>query len=215
MIIRTLVSTRLRALCSLGMVLGICAFSTMASWSDSASVTTAAFTVGSVDLQLNGQDSLTWTAMNQSDMQPGSSRAATLTVKNAGGYNLTYSAVVAPVATGVMYDHGVFRVYSDATPVNANGVGKCSGGTTIGTLEPGLNTTTSSSIPTLPTHTGYVPWPGWATGKTFPWIGTRSLAAGQSESLCVWFAVDPDVLYTADENQSVTATFTFTATQAN
>ncbi|WP_152930051.1 SipW-dependent-type signal peptide-containing protein [Gordonia sp. w5E2] len=215
MIIRTLLSSRLRALCSLGMVLGLCAISTMASWSDSASVTTAAFTVGSVDLKLNGQDSLMWTAMNQSDMQPGSSRAASLTVKNSGGYNVTYSAIIAPVTTGVMYDHGVFRVYSGATPVNGNGVGKCSGGTAIGTLEPGLSTTESSAIPTLPTHTGYVPWPSWVAGKTYPWIGTRALAAGQSETLCVWFAVDPDVLYTVDENDGVTAGFTFTATQAN
>ena len=215
-ILRILISTRLRAVLSIGMVLGIGAVSTMAYWSDSTTVTTGNFSLGSVDLKLNDQDSLTWTAMNQSDMQPGSSKAATLTVKNAGGFNFTYSATIAPVPTGLMKYHGVFRVYSGATPVNANGVGKCSGGTAIGTLEPGVkeaNMTTTSSIPALPTWTGHEIWDNWATGKVYSWIASRSLAAGQSENLCVWIAAAPDTL-AADQNDSISATWTFTATQA-
>lgn len=207
-IVRALVSTRLRALLSLGMVLGIGAVSTMAYWTDANTVTTGGFTIGTIDLTLNDQNSLTWTAMDQSNMQPGSSKAGTLTVKNAGGVNFTYNASIAPTYSQDLNKRGTFRVYAGGSPVNANGVGACSGGTAIGTLEPGLNTTTSASIPTLP---GAGTWP---TGP-YSWIADRSLAAGQSENLCVWVAISPDASASTSINATMTANTTFTATQAN
>ena len=97
-------SRALRALLSLGMVVGLGATGTYAYWTDTVSVTGTTITAGTIDLKVNNSDTVTdFTTMNVTTMVPGDSTAGVVTVKNSGTAPLKY--------------------YVDASPSNADGKG--------------------------------------------------------------------------------------------
>lgn len=98
-------SRRVRAVLSVGLVLGLGYWATTAYWTDQATVTGGSFTAGSMDLQFDagaaagqGTDyakaSLTWTGL-----APSEQKAFNLTVRNVGDPPFTYTATVTRAAT--------------------------------------------------------------------------------------------------------------------
>ena len=96
-------SGRVRAVLSLGLLLGLTQVGTLASWTDSATVQGGGFSSGTLDLkvgesaadQLTGQGgSWTHTNLTLAAMAPGESVAKALTVGNGGSVALTYDATV-------------------------------------------------------------------------------------------------------------------------
>ena len=92
-------STRARALLSIGMVLGLGAVGTLAYWTDSAELTGGTFTAGTLDIKLGspapGVDNNPpqfATDFAMTNMQPGDSRAALVSVRNSGSLGFTYTA---------------------------------------------------------------------------------------------------------------------------
>ena len=81
---RLLTSARTRAALSLGVVLAVGATGTFAYWTDSATIDGTTFTAGTIDLQVNGANSPTYTTLNLATMIPGNSMAGTLVVRNNG-----------------------------------------------------------------------------------------------------------------------------------
>lgn len=90
-------STRVRALLSLGMVFGLGAVGTLAYWTDSAALAGGTFTAGDLDIKLgspgvdNSPGQFT-TDFAMTNMQPGDSKAAIVTVRNSGSIGFTYTA---------------------------------------------------------------------------------------------------------------------------
>jgi predicted ribosomally synthesized peptide with SipW-like signal peptide len=73
------------------MVVGVGATGTFAAWTDSVTVSGTSIRTGTIDLQVNGSNSVTgYSTMNISNMVPGNSTAAVLTVTNAGTAPLKY-----------------------------------------------------------------------------------------------------------------------------
>lgn len=81
---------------ALGLVGGL---GTQAYWSDVETVSGATVTSGSLDLQVAGQDSYTWTALSIANMAPGESLAEALTLTNAGTTPFTVSITGAASAS--------------------------------------------------------------------------------------------------------------------
>ncbi|BCN62567.1 TasA family protein [Prescottella equi] len=92
---RALGGGRVRAALSLGIVLGLGAVGTMAAWSDTATATSGAFTLATIDLQLNNNPgnptAYAFTSLNRSGMMPGDTAQATLPVQNNGTSDFKYS----------------------------------------------------------------------------------------------------------------------------
>jgi predicted ribosomally synthesized peptide with SipW-like signal peptide len=132
-----------RLVLSLGLVLGFGAVGTMASWSDSARVTTGSFATGELDLQVGATqaDQLddqggTWNhaTFGLTDMVPSEGVAKPLIIRNTGSTPLTYTAVAS--ATGTAFEGQLLlTVVKDGVPGDAAGQtlgnrrGTCSGGT--------------------------------------------------------------------------------------
>ncbi len=151
-------SGRVRALLSLGLLLGISQVGTLASWTDSATVQGGGFTSGTLDLtvgessanQLSGQGG-TWTHTNLtlSAMAPGESVAKLLTVGNGGSVALTYNATV--VTTNNDLQNGLQLTVIDGATVGNTGTqaannraGTCTGGTGTSLTNTNVSTTASS-----------------------------------------------------------------------
>lgn len=83
---------RLRALLSLGMVVGLGAVGTLAAWSDEATAT-ATFSAGELDLTLNGDhdDAVDLTSLTMTDMYPGAQKTGIVTVSNGGTLEFEYN----------------------------------------------------------------------------------------------------------------------------
>jgi len=99
-----------RAVLSLGIVLGFGATSTMAYWADEAVMTSGSFTGGAMDLRLNtsnaqGTDigyantAITWGGTSATALSPGERKAFSLSVNNVGNPPFTYTATVAKGAS--------------------------------------------------------------------------------------------------------------------
>ncbi|NKS28039.1 hypothetical protein GS505_21820 [Rhodococcus hoagii] len=92
---RALGGGRVRAALSLGIVLGLGTVGTMAAWSDTATATSGAFTLATIDLQLNNAPgsptAYAFTSLNKSNMMPGDTVQATLPVQNKGSAAFTYT----------------------------------------------------------------------------------------------------------------------------
>ena len=76
-------SRRTRALLSMGMVLGLGSVTTLAYWTDSATLTGGTFASGTIDLRLDGSDnnpSSFSTAFAMSNLSPGQSKAVVVPV---------------------------------------------------------------------------------------------------------------------------------------
>lgn len=181
---------RARAFMAMGVVVGLGAITTTALWTDSASVAGTTISTGTLDLKVDGQDSVTgYTSLNITNMVPGGSVAAVLTIANAGNVPFTYVASSAATNTPVAKDlaaalqvkvTGATSVTGAATPTAT-----CGGTTLAGTgtaLNTGLVTT------------------------------ARPLAAGTNEKICVQVTL-PSTAANALQGASTSVTLQFDATQ--
>lgn len=123
---RGLRSTPVRAVLSLGVVFGLGAVGTLAYWTDSAALAGGNFTAGTLDIKLSGADNnpaAFTTNFTMLNMQPGDSKAASVSVQNAGSLAFTYTAT--GTAPGALNTTLVFRVVPGGTVSG----GTCTGGT--------------------------------------------------------------------------------------
>ncbi len=180
-------SGRIRALLSLGMVLGLGATGTFAYWTDDVTVSGTTFTAGTIDLRVNNSDAVTgYTALNISAMVPGNSTAGILTIKNNGTAPLKYTAA--------------------ATASNADGKG-------LGAALVVKVTADSSVTATPPTATcAGAALLGSGTALNASLVPTgRLLAAGASETICIQVTL-PVSAVTALQGATTSVGFTFTGT---
>lgn len=193
-----------RALLSLGIVLGLGATGTLAYFTDEATLTTGSFTSGKLDLTLDQGSSSTTvgqggtyakTALGIAAMIPGESVAADVSVKNNAGVAFTYKAS-AKLDAGSTFPTSspklTFAVYpgtasNTGTQAAGNRAGSCTGTALFAAA--GLTTTAQDVISTA-----------------------RSLATDASESICVRVALATDADNTY-QDKSATATFVFRAAQ--
>ena len=198
---------RVRALLSLGLLLGISQVSTLASWTDSATVQGGSLSTGTLDLtvgesapnQLTGQGG-TWThsTLTLGAMAPGESVARALTVGNGGSVALTYAATVT-TSTNELYNVSApglqLTVLDGGTPTNTgaqatnNRTGTCTGGSATALSNTNVSTTAS------PLHGS-----------------TASLASGASRTYCVLARLATSAP-NAMQGKSPFLTFTFSAQQ--
>lgn len=146
---------RARAILSLGVVLGLGSVGTLAYWTDSATLTGGSFTTGTLDLTLSGAHNFS-TEFAAQNMQPGDSKAAVVTVKNAGSIDFTYTAT----GSGIGALAPLLRFTVTAGGNLADGGKTCTGGATVVS-----NVALGANTPVVPT--------------------SRSLQAGAEETLCV------------------------------
>lgn len=177
-------STRVRALLSLGIVLGFGAVGTLAYWTDSATLAGGTFTSGTLDIKLGGADNnpaAFSTSFAMTNMQPGSSKAATVLVQNSGSLDFTYTAT--GIASG-----GTLASLLEFKVVPA---GVINGGATdcAGTSSYNATMAASSNVITA----------------------NRPLPAATSEAFCVVATLPTGT--TTGQNTSAAATFTFNAKQ--
>lgn len=136
---------KVRAVLSLGMLVGIAQVGTMAAWTDAATVESGTFATGTLDLrvgenaadQLGGQGG-TWNhaSLTLNDLAPGESVAQMLTIGNAGSIPLDYTIGVNTVDDALSGPNGLqITVVQDATGAGNTGshgandrVGSCQGG---------------------------------------------------------------------------------------
>lgn len=185
----------LRAVLSLGLLVGIGVSGTMAYWTDQATVTTGPLAAGRLDLTLNGQlagpgGSTTDTTFAVGDLVPGESFARAITVGNAGTVPLDYTAVSHTNGTlgpGLRWTVVAGGAASNAgSSANGNRTGTCAGGTTTFSSPSAISANAAAPTPVVPPR--------------------RPLAAGASETLCVIVRLDPSA---PSSLQGATATATF------
>lgn len=162
--------------------------STYATFTDSATATST-FTAGTVDLTVGGEvdDDYAFTTLGLSNMKPGDSDYAALTVANVGTLGLTYSMASSATGTtlrtklvaGIVTNHSSCDAAGYAAAVSGGGANIVMADSTFAALA----------------------------------IASRSLGAGGSETLCfkVAFPSDSDDTY---QGQTSTSTMTFSATQS-
>ena len=183
-------SRTLRLLLSLGMVVGLGASGTYAYWTDTVEVTGTTISTGTIDLQVNDQNTVTnFTTMNVSTMVPGDSTAGVVVVKNNGTAPLKY--------------------WVDASPSNADGKGL--GAALVAKV---TNDTAVSGSGKAITCAGTAISPS-GTAFTTDLVATsaspRLLAPGASESVCIQ-ATLPSNAASSLQGATTNITFTFTGT---
>lgn len=183
-------SARLRAVLSLGFVLGIGSVGTFAHWTDTATVTGTTFTAGTLDLLVgaDADDAVSFTTMNFATLVPGNTVAGVLTVKNDGNVPLKYS------------------VGSGAT----NGDGK----NLVGSLTAKVSGATSVTGSAPSATCGGTAFAGSGTSFTadlVPAASGRLLAAGDTESFCIQATLSSSAP-TGVQGGTTNVTFTFTGT---
>jgi predicted ribosomally synthesized peptide with SipW-like signal peptide len=181
-------SARVRAALSLGVVTAVGATGTFAYWTDSVAVTGTTFTSGRIDLQVNNADSVSsYTALNITNMVPGNSVAATLTVKNIGTVPLKYTGTsTATTALGgaltIRVTNGTVTGSAPAqtcTGTALTGSGTAFGGSLVG---PGRQLNGSGGFETvcvqvsLPSTTTDSNLQGLTSNATFAFTGTSDLS---------------------------------------
>ena len=182
-------SIRIRAALALGVVACVGVTGTYAYWTDTAPVSGVTISTGTLDLKINSADSLpSYTALNVSNMVPGNSSAAVLTVRNAGTAALTYYAD--STASGTLGSAFTVKVTAD-TATGGSGASKTCPGTALTNSGSsfGNNLIGSSANP-------------------------RGLAASASESLCVQVTL-PNGAASSLQGSSSNITLTFNAEQVH
>lgn len=121
---------KVKALLSLGLLVGIAAPGTFAFWSDSATVQGGEFTSGTLDLRLHegAEPEPAYTMGSLTNMVPGESFAASLPVVNAGSVPFTYT--VAAVGSGDLGTHLTYTAHVGGHAKNAGTTfrtGQCEG----------------------------------------------------------------------------------------
>ncbi|MBO9521283.1 MAG: hypothetical protein J7518_07075 [Nocardioidaceae bacterium] len=191
---RALASARARALLTIGMVLGIGAVTTLAYWTDTATVNSGTFSSGTLNLKVDGNEgnptAYGWSTFNASNLVPGESVAATFQVQNTGTVDFTYTGTGS--ASGALAPSLRFTVRTGATAGNSGAAGSRVGTCTGGTAQ-------SSSL----TYTG--------TAQTV--AGTaQTVAAGGSQTFCVIATLDAGTAL-SEGGKSASAQFVVTAKQ--
>lgn len=82
-------SKKIRVLASLGLLSSAVWASTYASFTDEATAS-ATFSAGTIDLKANGDVDHVFTTLSMSNMKPGSTQSALLTLTNTGSLAVTY-----------------------------------------------------------------------------------------------------------------------------
>lgn len=181
---------RLRALLSLGMVVGLGAVGTLAAWTDQATAT-AQFSAGTVDLELgpeaDGRPALT--SLTVDNMYPGSKKAAIVTVTNTGTLPLSYNLSGGSDRPTALLSALTVSVYQ-ADPLT-------------GLLNTDGKTCTGAVIPALSS--------GFSSVKLL--ADDRRLQPGTSSRLCVQVELPVSAINEL-QNTTAEAVFTFLATQA-
>lgn len=189
----------LRALLSLGLVLGFGAIGTMAYWADQAIVTGGAINSGGMDLQFDTtgavnlgtgypKSAITWTGLT-----PGERKAFNLEVKNVGNPTFTYTATVTRGTTPAWSYVG--------TPVT---VQFFTGTASTDTTYPQQESCSGSALGSVQAVDG--------TNKSLI-AAPPSIVGNGSQSICIVVGIDSAA---ANDNQNKTGqlSFTFNATQA-
>ena len=157
---RSVWSVRTRAVLSLGLAFAAATTGTLAYWTDEVTVDGTTLTTGTINLQVNGQESITgYAGLSISNMVPGNSTAVVVTVKNAGSAPLKYT---------------IASTYTDSPP------------TSVGANLAALVTTATAVTGSSPTATcgGAQIQTGTSFNGTL--VSTpRLLAAGATEQLCL------------------------------
>ncbi|WP_018177865.1 hypothetical protein [Jongsikchunia kroppenstedtii] len=191
---------RLRALASLGMILGLGAAGTLAQWSTSVNAATGVFSTGSIEMKLNGnRPTYAFTALNQLNLAQGGSVAGMLPVQNTGMVNFTY------VANATTADAGTATYGSASAAILAQNMTLTAyaGGSVSGSA--GSQTCTSGT---------QISSQALSTGAPVNIISTaRPLAASASENLCIQIKVSPTAPIGA-RMSAVSVAMQFTATSS-
>lgn len=176
---------RIRAVLSLGIVLGLGTVSTLAYWTDEAALAGGTFQAGTLDIKLDGNQngSTQFTdSFAATNMEPGQSRAAAVQVQNAGTLPFNYS--VSATGNGGL---NAFLTYTVRAGGTVSGT-TCTGGTQVFSGAIGTGTTVSP---------------------------TRLLAvapnAGNAESFCITATLPTGT--TGGQGQTAQVDFTFNAKQ--
>jgi predicted ribosomally synthesized peptide with SipW-like signal peptide len=181
-------SVTLRAILSLGLVLGFGLAGTFAYWTDQATVSGITFTAGVLDLEINddSDDNVSYTSLNISNMVPGNSVAGTIKVENSGNVPFTYTA----------------------TSSASNGDGK----NLAGALQLKVTTgSVSGSSPSATCSGSTITGPVALSSGSL--VGSaRSLAASANENLCIQVSMPSDASSSL-QGGTTNVTLTFTATQ--
>lgn len=153
--VRVLASARLRALLSLGMVLGLGVVGTMAAWSTSATATSGEFTTGTVDIKLNGSDGVVTQpyVFTTGPVLPGKSVAQVIAVQNTG--SLPFRFDVTAYGAGTLLPS--LSITARAGGAVSNGA--CTGGTPQSTVSqipasPGASPNLSTALGAVAATTG-------------------------------------------------------------
>jgi predicted ribosomally synthesized peptide with SipW-like signal peptide len=173
-------------------VLGLGSVTTLAYWTDSATLTGGTFATGTIDLRLNGSDTNPAsfsTAFAMSAMSPGQSKAVVVPVQNNGTVTVTY--VASGIANNIAPTPGTLASLLDFKVVP------------LGTV--------SGSSPAQ-TCTGTASFTGALSSSTSVITTARTLAPGASENVCLQATLPTGT--TTGQNNTANAVFTFTATSA-
>jgi predicted ribosomally synthesized peptide with SipW-like signal peptide len=184
---RTRVSQRVQALLALCILALPASVGTFAFWTDDVVITGTTFSTGTLDLRVNGLDTVTgYTTMNLGTMVPGNSVAGVLTVRNNGTAALKYTAVTAATNTDAKNLRGalVVKVTGDTSVTGTSPAATCAG-----TALSGTSTVLNAGLVT--------------TG--------RLLAAATEEKLCVQVTL-PSSAASSLQGATTDVTFTFTGT---
>jgi predicted ribosomally synthesized peptide with SipW-like signal peptide len=114
---------RVRALLAVGTVLGLGTVGTLAAWTDSSTATTGTFSTGTIDIRLGSgttdPNPFAFTDFALANLAPGSSREATLQVRNSGSLPFTYNVSGSATNSGAGNDQLgsalTLQIYAGAT----------------------------------------------------------------------------------------------------
>ena len=178
-------SVPLRAVLSLGLVLGVGSAGTFAYWTDEAVAQGITFTAGTLDLELqdDADDSISFTTLNISTMIPGQSVAGVLKVENVGNVAFTYTA-----STSV--SNSTLAGALDVKVTNGSVSGSAPNATCSGSQLSGTGTKLDQALVST----------------------SRSLSASASEDLCLQVSM-PTGASSSLQGTTTTVSYTFTATQ--
>jgi len=184
---RGLRSTPVRAVLSLGVVFGFGAVGTLAYWTDEATLTGGTFVAGNLDIALSDaqNDPVDFTtSFALTNMQPGHSKAAVVTVDNDGTADFTYTAT--GTAPGPLAPKLRFRLVAGGSVSGSGSTQTCAGGSELfdGTLD-------ATAVPVI--------------------TADRPLGSNANEILCFEARMPTGV--TDGESLSTTTAFTFDAKQ--
>ncbi|QCQ90549.1 TasA family protein [Rhodococcus sp. SGAir0479] len=119
---------RVRALLCLGGILGIGAVGTLAAWNEKATATSGTFGTGTITLQLDNTKTLAMNTLAATNLLPGESVAAMVTVQNKGTLPLTYTmAATTPTGSPPVASQLFVATHSGGTATNTTTAGLRSG----------------------------------------------------------------------------------------